>query len=135
MAYWLLKSEPAKYPWSQLVADGRTGWDGVRNHQAAANLKSMRIGDLAFFYHSNIGLEIVGVCKIIMEWYLDPSDESGRFGMVDVAPFKESPKPLSLKTIKSDPILSSMQLVRQSRLSVSAVTEKEWTHACKLQGI
>ena len=86
MAHWLLKSEPFKYAWDRLVADGRTHWDGVRNHQAALNLKAMAVGDRAFFYHSNEGLEIVGICEIVRTAYPDPSDPAGRFVMVDVAP-------------------------------------------------
>ena len=84
MAYWLVKSEPFKYSWDRMVADGVTHWDGVRNHQASNNLKAMRLGDRAFFYHSNEGLEIVGVVEVAREYYPDPSDEAGRFGMVDV---------------------------------------------------
>ena len=95
MNYWLLKSEPFKYAWSRLVADGRTHWDGVRNYQAANNLKAMRLGDRAFFYHSNEGLEIVGVAEILREAYPDPSDESGRFVMVDVGPLFPVPRPVT----------------------------------------
>lgn len=134
MAYWLLKSEPVKYPWSQMVKDGRTHWDGVRNHQASNNLKAMKIGDHAFFYHSNEGLEIVGVVEIVGEYYPDPTDASGRFGMVDVAPVMPLTKSVSLKTMKADPMLQNMALVRQSRLSVCPVTADEWARVLALAG-
>jgi predicted RNA-binding protein with PUA-like domain len=126
MAYWLIKSEPVKYPWSRLVEDGRTHWDGVRNYQASNNLKAMRVGDLAFFYHSNEGLEIVGIAEIVGEYYPDPSDSAGRFGMVDVAPVRKLSRPVTLKEIKADPLLQEMALVRQSRLSVCPVTAEAW---------
>src|ERR1700739_2635996 len=100
MAHWLLKSEPFKYSWSQLVADKRTHWDGVRNYQAANNLRAMRVGDRAFFYHSNDGLDIVGGAEIVREAYPDPSDESGRFVMVDIAPLFPVPRPVTLQQIK-----------------------------------
>ena len=116
MAHWLMKSEPFKYSWDQLVKDGRTHWDGVRNYQAANNLKAMKIGDLAFFYHSNEGVEIVGIARIVKEYYPDPSDPAGKFGMVDVAPVKKLVKPVPLKAIKEDPRLTDIALVRQSRL-------------------
>jgi len=135
MAYWLVKSEPFKYSWDQFVKDGRTHWDGVRNHQASNNLKAMRIGDRAFFYHSNEGLEIVGVAEVVREYYPDPSDESGRFGMVDFKPVTPVKTPVTLKQMKADPILAEMQLIRQSRLSVCPVSDEQWAHACRLAGI
>ncbi|MBX9633344.1 MAG: EVE domain-containing protein [Magnetospirillum sp.] len=135
MARWLVKSEPVKYAWDQMVADGRTHWNGVRNHQAANNLKAMRLGDRAFFYHSNEGLAVVGVVEVVREYYPDPSDESGRFGMVDVAPVMPVKAPVTLKQIKADPQLAGMALVRQSRLSVCPVTEEEWARVCELAGI
>jgi len=135
MARWLLKSEPFKYSWDRMVADGRTHWDGVRNHQAFNNLKAMRVGDRAFFYHSNDGMEVVGVVEIVRECYPDPSDESGRFGMVDVAPVMPVKTPVTLKQIKADPDLAGMALVRQSRLSVCPVTDAEWARVCELAGI
>jgi len=121
VAHWLLKSEPAKYSWDRLVADGRTHWDGVRNHQAANNLNAMRQGDQAFFYHSVEGLEIVGIIEIVREYYPDPSDASGRFGMVDVKPLRKLPHPITLQAIKAEPRLAELGLVRQSRLSVVAI--------------
>lgn len=135
MAYWLLKSEPFKYSWDRMVADGRTHWDGVRNHQAANNLKAMRVGDRAFFYHSNEGMEVVGVVAIAREYYPDPSDASGRFGMVDVTPVMPVKTPVTLKRIKADPQLAGMALVRQSRLSVCPVSGAEWARVCELAGI
>lgn len=135
MAYWLVKSEPFKYSWDRFVADGRTHWDGVRNHQAANNLKAMRVGDRAFFYHSNEGLEIVGVAEVVREAYPDPSDESGRFVMVDLAPVTPVQRPVTLKQMKEDPLLAEMQLVKQSRLSVCGVSDGQWRHVCTLAGI
>ncbi len=135
MARWLLKSEPFKYSWDRMVADGRTHWDGVRNYQAANNLKAMRVGDRAFFYHSNEGMEVVGVVAVAREYYPDPSDESGRFGMVDVAPVMPVKTPVTLKQIKADPHLADMALVRQSRLSVCPVSDAEWARVCELAGI
>lgn len=135
MAHWLLKSEPFKYSWDRMVADGRTHWDGVRNHQASNNLKAMQVGDHAFFYHSNEGLEVVGVVEIVRTYYPDPSDPAGRFGMVDVAPVKPVKTPVTLKQMKTDPLLDGMALVRQSRLSVCPVADNEWARICELAGI
>jgi predicted RNA-binding protein with PUA-like domain len=126
MAHWLLKSEPFKYSWDQMVADGRTHWDGVRNHQAAANLKAMRVGDHAFFYHSNEGKEIVGIVEIVRETYPDPSDEAGRFVMVDVAPVSPVKTPVTLAAMKADPRFAELALIRQSRLSVVPVSDEHW---------
>lgn len=128
MGYWLLKSEPFKYSWDQMVADGRTHWDGVRNHQAALNLKTMKVGDLAFFYHSNEGKEIVGIVKIVREAYPDPSDEAGRFVMVDVSPVKPVKSFVTLAAMKADPALADLALIRQSRLSVVPVSDAHWLH-------
>ena len=131
-AHWLLKSEPFKYSWDDLVRDGRTHWNGVRNHQAAANLRAMQVGDRAFFYHSNEGLAIVGVCEIARTWYPDPSDESGRFGMVDVRPVAKLPRPVTLQAIKAEKRLADLALVRQSRLSVVPVGEAHWRLLCEM---
>jgi predicted RNA-binding protein with PUA-like domain len=125
MAYWLIKSEPDAYSWAEMLRDGSTHWNGVRNHQAAGNLKAMRVGDHAFFYHSNIGKEIVGIVEIIRTAYPDPSDESGKFVMVDVGKPKALKKPVTLATIKAHPVLKTMALVKQSRLSVCPVTTDE----------
>ena len=135
MARWLVKSEPFKYSWDRMVAEGRTHWDGVRNHQAAANLKAMRLGDRAFFYHSNEGKEIVGVVEVAREYYPDPSDPAGRFGMVDMQAVAPVARPVTLAEIKSDPALEGIALVRQSRLSVMAIADDHWAHICRLAGI
>lgn len=134
MARWLLKSEPFKYSWDRLVEDGRTHWDGVRNYQASNNLKAMKRGERAFFYHSNEGKEIVGTAEIVREYYPDPSDESSRFGMVDLAPVGPLPKPVTLQQIKAEPRLAGFALVRQSRLSVVPVGEDEWRLICAMAG-
>lgn len=134
MAHWLLKSEPFKYSWDQMVKDGRTHWDGVRNHQAAINLKAMRVGDTAFFYHSNEGKEIVGIVEIVREAYPDPGDEAGRFVMVDVAPVKPIAKFVTLAAMKADPALADLALIRQSRLSVVPVSDDHWGHIMGMAG-
>ncbi len=135
MAFWLLKSEPVKYSWEQMRRDGRTHWDGVRNHQAAANLRAMRLGDQAFFYHSNAGLEIVGIVEIVREFYVDAADPGGKFGNVDVRALAPLLQPVTLKAMKADPLLSGMALVRQSRLSVCPVSEAEWREICRQGGV
>jgi predicted RNA-binding protein with PUA-like domain len=135
MAYWLLKSEPSAYSWDQLVKDKRTNWSGVRNFQAAANLKAMRKGDRAFFYHSGEGKEVVGVAEIVKEAYPDTTDKSGRFVMVDVVPVEPVKTPVNLATIKATPALKNMPLVKLSRLSVSPVSADEWRIIAKMAGI
>lgn len=132
MAYWLVKSEPHKYSWDDLVRDGLTVWDGVRNHTAAINLRTMKIGDRAFFYHSNEGKEIVGIVEIVREHYLDPKDASARFPAVDVAPVEALANPVTLAAIKADPALADMELIRQSRLSVAPVRDAEWTRILEM---
>lgn len=134
MAYWLVKSEPHKYSWDDMVRDGRTIWDGVRNHTAAINLRTMKVGDKAFFYHSNEGKEIVGIVEIVREHYLDPKDAAQRFPAVDVAPVEKLKTPVTLAAIKADPALAEMELVRQSRLSVAPVRDAEWKHILKMAG-
>lgn len=135
MKYWLIKSEPFKYSWEQFVKDKRTHWDGVRNYQASNNMKAMKKGDQCFFYHSNEGKEIVGIAEVVKEYYPDPSDEKGRFGMVDVKPAKPLKAPVTLADIKAHPKLQNMALVRQSRLSVCPVTAEEWKVICGLGGV
>lgn len=135
MAYWLVKSEPHKYSWDDLIRDGRTMWDGVRNHTAAINLRAMKTGDRAFFYHSNEGKEIVGIVEIVREHYIDPKDETGKFPAVDVAPVEPLKTAVSLATIKADPALAEMELVRQSRLSVAPVRDSEWARILDLSEI
>lgn len=135
MNYWLVKSEPIKYAWSTLVKDGKTFWSGVRNYQASNNLKAMKKGDQAFFYHSNEGLEIVGICEIVKEYYPDYTDESGKFGMVDVKASRPLKTPVTLHAIKSEPKLADIALVKQSRLSVMPITATQWKLICKMGGI
>ena len=128
MSFWLMKSEPSAYSWAQLVKDKQTGWSGVRNHQANNNMKAMKIGDQAFFYHSNDERAIVGIMKIVAFWHPDLGDETRKFGMVDVAPVRALEKPVGLSMIKNNPKLKNMVFVRQSRLSVSPVTQVEWNY-------
>jgi predicted RNA-binding protein with PUA-like domain len=135
MAYWLIKSEPAAYSWEQMVRDKKSAWSGVRNHQAANNMKAMQPGDRAFFYHSNEGREIVGIVKISKLYHPDPSDPGGKFGMVEVAVERALKKPVTLAGIKAQPQLKNMALVRQPRLSVAAVTAAEWAVVCKMGGV
>jgi predicted RNA-binding protein with PUA-like domain len=135
MQYWLMKSEPSAYSWQQLNKDGKTGWTGVRNFQASANMKKMQKGDRAFFYHSNEGLEIVGIMEIAKEYHPDPTDKTGKFGMVEVKPVAAVPTPVSMKEIKATPALKDMVLVKNSRLSVQPVTAAEWKQVCKMGGV
>ena len=128
MQFWLIKSEPGSWSWDDQLACGAAGggWDGVRNHQASNNMKAMAIGDLAFFYHSVNEKQIVGIVSVCTLFHADPTDESGRFGMVDVKAVKSMARPVSLATIKADERLSEMALVRQPRLSVVPVTAAQW---------
>ena len=135
MAHWLLKSEPSAYSWAQLVADGRTNWDGVRNAQALNNLRAMKPGERAFFYHSNEGKDIVGVAEVVQGFYPDPADKSAKLGMVDIAPVMPVAKPVTLAEMKATPELAGMSLLRQSRLSVCPVTDHEWAVICEMAGI
>jgi len=135
MNTWLMKSEPDAYSWSKLVAEKRGRWDGVRNPVAARNLKAMKVGDRAFFYHSNIGKEIVGVMEIVREHYPDPSDKTGKWVAVDVKPVAPAKTPVTLAAIKAEPRFSTMALVRYARLSVQPVTPAEWKAVCKMAGI
>jgi predicted RNA-binding protein with PUA-like domain len=134
MAYWLVKSEPSSYSWEQLVKEGRTFWSGVRNFQASSNLKAMKNGDRAFFYHSGEDKAVVGIAEIVKEYYPDHTDESGKFGMVDVIPVAALPKPVTLAQIKAEPKLKDLALVRQSRLSVMPIDEKSWKLICAMGG-
>jgi predicted RNA-binding protein with PUA-like domain len=135
VAHWLLKSEPSAYSWDRLVADGQTHWDGVKNAQALNNLRAMKAGDRAFFYHSNEGLEIVGVAEITRPFYPDPKDASGKLGMVDIKPVTPAKQPVTLKTMKQTPELAGMSLIRQSRLSVCPISDQEWAVICGMAGI
>ncbi len=135
MAYWLMKSEPSEWSWDQQVKKKTEGWTGIRNHQAANNMKAMKLGDQAFFYHSTEEKRIVGIIEIVKLYYPDPTDETGRFGMVDVKAVKPLPAPVTLAQIKAHPKLQNMPIIRQSRLSVSPVTEQEWKIICQLGGM
>jgi predicted RNA-binding protein with PUA-like domain len=126
MAHWLMKSEPFKYGWDDLVRDGSTFWNGVRNNQAALYLKAMRTGDEVLFYHSNEGLAVVGIAQVVKEAYPDHTDEKGRFVMVDIAPVRPIQTPVTLAAMKAEPRLKEMAMFRQFRLSVSPVTDAEW---------
>src|SRR5215212_4242064 len=126
MAYWLIKSEPSTYSWDQFVKDGETFWDGVRNYAARNHLKAMKKGDEVFFYHSNEGLEIVGIAKVSKEAYQDPSTNEAAWVAVDLKPVKKLKTPVSLQQIKGEKRLKDMALLRLSRLSVQPVTEEEW---------
>ena len=132
--YWLMKSEPDVYGYDDLVAEGEGTWDGVRNYSAAIHLRTMKVGDQAFFYHSNIGLEIVAIMTVSTEHFIDPSDEKARFVAVKVKPSHRLPKPVSLKAIKANPKLAAMELIRQSRLSVAPVRAEEWNEILKMAG-
>lgn len=133
MSYWLIKSEPFVYSWDQLVQDGRTCWDGVRNYSARINLRAMKKGDQAFFYHSNEGKEIVGIAKIVRDAYQDPTTEED-WSAVDVAPVRPLHSPVTHARIKQEPYLAGMALMRLSRLSVQPVTESEWNRILEISG-
>jgi len=133
-AHWLLKSEPAKYGFDDLVRDGSTVWDGVRNNQAALYLKAMKVGDRAFFYHSNEGLAVVAVAEISREAFLDPSDPKGRFVAVEIKPVRALKQPVTLAQMKAEPRLAGMSMFRQFRLSVSPITREEWALILHMAG-
>jgi len=137
MAHWLVKSEPSVWSWEQQVSAGAKGthWNGVRNHLAKQQMMAMKLGEQAFFYHSNEGKEIVGVVEVIKLFYPDPSDESGKFGMVDFKAVKPLKKPVTLAQVKATPSLKNMSLVTSMRLSVQPVTAEEWKIICKMGGV
>ena len=126
MAHWLIKSEPTKYSWDKFVEDKQTFWDGVRNYTARNNLKAMKKGDEVFFYHSNEGLEIVGIAKVAKEAYQDPTTEDPNWVVVDLKPVKKLNKPVTLATIKADIRLEKIALIKLGRLSVCPITDDEW---------
>lgn len=134
MAYWLVKSEPFKYSWEQFVKDKQTFWDGVRNYGARNNLKAMKKGDEVFFYHSNEGVEIVGIAKVVKEHYQDPTTDEDAWVVVDLKPIKKLKNPVKLVQIKTDKRLANMELVRLGRLSVQSVKEIEWQIILELAG-
>ncbi|HIA10997.1 MAG TPA: EVE domain-containing protein [Flavobacteriales bacterium] len=132
MNYWLVKSEPFKYSWDELVKDKWTYWDGVRNYAARLHMKAMKVGDLVLYYHSNEGLEVVGYARVIKEHYQDPTTDDDRWVAMDIEPVEALKNPVTLKQIKADAKLKDMALVKISRLSVSPVTNKEFDHILKL---
>ncbi|MBC7886929.1 MAG: EVE domain-containing protein [Ferruginibacter sp.] len=134
MPYWLVKSEPFKYNWEQLVKDKQTCWDGVRNYAARIHLKAMKKGDEVLFYHSNEGMEIVGIAKVAKEFYQDPTTKDDAWVVVDLKPVKKLKKPVTLALVKADMRLSEMALVRLGRLSVQPVTHEEWKIIMELAG-
>jgi predicted RNA-binding protein with PUA-like domain len=137
MAHWLYKSEPSVWSWDNQVAEGQKGthWNGVRNHVAKQNLMAMKKGEQGFFYHSNEGKAVVGIVEVIKEYYPDPTDESGKFGMVDIKAVKPFKRPVTLDEIKKEPGLKKMILVNNSRLSVQPVTDEEWAIICRMGGL
>ncbi len=132
MAYWLMKSEPGAWSWEDQVRDGVAEWDGVRNHQAANNMKAMKLGDQCFFYHSVSEKSVVGIVEVVRLYYPDPSDPKGRFGMVDVKALRPMGRPVSLAEIKAEPRLADLPLIRQSRLSVLPVSGEQWRLICEM---
>jgi len=137
MAYWLMKTEAETFSWEMQKQRGAKGepWSGVRNWQAARNMKAMKKGDLAFFYHTGDEKRIVGIIEVIGEYRKDPTDETGRFGLVDVKAVKDVPRPVTLAEIKATPALKDMILVKYSRLSVQPVKDSEWKLICKMGGL
>ena len=137
MAYWLFKSEPGSWSWNQQKAKGKAGeeWTGVRNFQARANMKAMKIGDQGFFYHSGEGKEIVGIVEVIKTAHPDSSAKEGNWECVDIRAVKDVPKPITLEQCKGDKRLKDMVLVRNSRLSVQPVSAEEWKYICTLGGV
>lgn len=135
MNYWLVKSEPVKYSWDQFVKDGKTFWDGVRNYAARNNLKAMKKGDHVFFYHSNEGLEIVGIAEVAKEHYQDPTTPDPNWVVVDFKPLKPLKKPVTLVQMKAEKRLANLQLVKIGRLSVSAVTPEEYKVIMEMAGM
>jgi predicted RNA-binding protein with PUA-like domain len=135
MSYWLVKSEPNAWSWEQHLAVGVEPWDGVRNHQACNNMKAMKRGDRAFFYHSGAERQVVGVLEVVREYYPDPSDASGRFGMVDFKALHPLARPVSLAEIKADGRLDHIALIRQSRLSVMPLDDGAWRIIAEMGGV
>ncbi len=132
MKYWLVKSEPHKYAWEQLLKDKQTFWDGVRNYQARNNLKEMKVGDEVLYYHSNEGKEVVGIAKVVKEFYQDPTTEDERWVVVDIAPVHTLKKPVTLEMVKASKMLENIALVRQGRLSVMPLKKIEFDKILEL---
>ena len=135
MNYWLIKSEPFKYSWDQFVKDGKTMWDGVRNYAARNNLRAMAKGDQVFFYHSNEGLEIVGIAEVVKTAYQDPTTDDTNWVVVDLKPLKPLPKPVGLAELKQDSAFENMDLIRLGRLSVGSVKPAEYKKILKMAGL
>ena len=137
MAHWLFKSEPSVWSFEMQTAAGAKGteWSGVRNHSAKLNMMAMKLGDTGFFYHSNEGKAIVGIVEVIKLYHPDLTDESGKFGLVDIKAVKAVPKPVTLEAVKAEPRLAKMALVANSRLSVQPVTDEEWKLVCEIGGV
>jgi predicted RNA-binding protein with PUA-like domain len=131
---WLMKSEPDAYSWDDLVAEGEGTWDGVRNHRAANNMRAMQVGDQAFFYHSNIGKEIVGIIEISQSGLTDPTDPEGKWACVKVKPVRKLASPVTLAEIKARPDLQDMELIRLGRLSVAELKPEEWAKVLEMAG-
>jgi predicted RNA-binding protein with PUA-like domain len=134
MAHWLVKSEPAKYAFADLQRDGRTVWDGVRNNAAALHLKTMKLGDEVLYYHSQEGLCVVGVAKVVKEAFPDPTDPSGRFVAVELAPVRALPRPVPLSDMKGNEKLKDLRMLREFRLSVSPVSDDQWSEILQMAG-
>lgn len=132
MNYWLVKSEPFKYSWDKFNQDGRTFWDGVRNYQARNNMKAMKEGDLVLFYHSNEGKEVVGIARVVKEFYQDPTTDDTNWVVVDLSPVETLKKPVTLEQIKKDPRLENIGLVKQGRLSVMGMKPEEFDRILEL---
>ncbi|MBH0112961.1 EVE domain-containing protein [Novosphingobium sp. YJ-S2-02] len=132
--YWLMKSEPDAYGWDDLVKQGEGTWDGVRNHRAANNLRAMEVGDEAFFYHSNIGLAVVGIMEVSEAGLIDPTDPEGKWAAVKVTPVRKLKRAVTLKQIKADPALADIEIVKQSRLSVAEIRPEEWARIIEMAG-
>jgi predicted RNA-binding protein with PUA-like domain len=134
MQTWLFKSEPDAFSWDDLVSRGKKGeaWDGVRNYQARNNMRKMQVGDLGFFYHSNEGKDVVGICRVIAKAHPEANDATGKWECVDVAAVTAMPKPVTLDAVKLNPKLAGMMLVVNSRLSVQPVTAEEWKEVCRM---
>ena len=137
MAHWLFKSEPSAWSWDETVATGKDGtpWSGVRNHTAKLQMMAMQVGDTGFFYHSGDGREIVGIVEVCKLFHPDPSDPTGKFGMVDIRALRPLKTPVTLATVKAEPRLAKMSLVTSFRLSVQPVTAAEWKLICKMGGV
>jgi predicted RNA-binding protein with PUA-like domain len=137
VAHWLFKSEPSAWSYEKVAGLGAAGtdWSGVRNHSAKLNMQAMKVGEQGFFYHSNEGKAIVGIVEVCKAYRPDPTDASGKFGMVDIRAVRPLPRPVTLEEVKADKRLAGMALVTNSRLSVQPVTAEEWAHLCKLGGL